>query len=322
MTSIIKEEKTRELSQEIFRLQEGAKKHLENSKAENTKRAYQSDWQQFASWCKEHKLQDLPASPETVSYYITYLGGLYKASSIKRKMVVISQRHETAGFQNPVKSSLVKGVWTGIQREIGIREEGKEPLWLQDLRRMIDSIPRNQLIGIRNRALLVVGWAGAMRRSEIVSLNVEDLTFTREGLVILLRKSKTDQAGESQEIALPYGSHPLTCPVRSLQDWLDASGIANGAIFRAIDRHGNMKGRLTPQSVRLIVRKSCENMGLNPSNYGAHSLRSGFCSTAAKAGKTEHQIMRQTRHRKLDSLSRYIKYGTLFEDNPASGIGL
>ncbi len=310
------------LSTEIVDLHNAAKKHLEHSKAENTKRAYGSDWQQFVSWCDENHLESLPATAETVSYYITYLGKEHKASTIKRKMTAISQRHKTARYPSPTKSVLVKGVWDGLLRDIGKREEGKEALWLQDLRRIVEVLPEDRIIGIRNRAILVVGWAGAMRRSEIVSLNVEDLTFTRDGLLVLIRTSKTDQFGEGQEIALPYGSNPLTCPVRSMQDWLEASGITSGAIFRGIDRHGNIKERLTDQSVRLVVRKCCEKVGLDPDNYGAHSLRSGFCSTAARAGKNEHQIMRQTRHRKADSLNRYIKYGTLFEDNPASGIGL
>lgn len=310
------------LSNEVLELHEAAKKHLAHSKSENTKRAYRSDWNQFVLWCEKNQMESLPARPETITYFITYLGKNHKASSIKRKMTAISQRHETAGYPSPTKSVLVKGVWDGLLRDIGKREEGKEALWLHDLRRIVENMPQERLIGIRNRALLVVGWAGAMRRSEITSLNVEDLKFTRDGLLILLRKSKTDQSGEGQEIALPYGSNPLTCPIRSMEDWLGASGITTGAIFRAIDRHGNIKGRITPQSVRLIVRKCCEGVGLDPDKYGAHSLRSGFCSTAARAGKTEHQIMRQTRHRKVDSLNRYIKQGTLFEDNPASGIGL
>lgn len=310
------------LSVEIKELQKEARKYLADSKSENTKRAYTSDWKLFVDWCEKKHLESLPAKPETVTLYITYLGKKHKASSIKRKITAISQRHKTAGYPSPTNSVLVKGVWDGLLRKIGRREEGKEALWLQDLRRIVETLPRDRLIGTRNRALLVMGWAGAMRRSEIVFLNVEDLRFTRDGLLVLLRKSKTDQSGEGQEIALPYGSNPLTCPVRAMQDWLEASGISSGAIFRGIDRHGNIKERLTPQSVRLIVKRCCEKVGLAPDKYGAHSLRSGFCSTAARAGKTEHQIMRQTRHRKADSLQRYIKYGTLFEDNPASGIGL
>lgn len=315
----IKEENS--LSTEILELQDEAKKHLANSKAENTKRAYRNDWTQFSKWCTKNGLQELPAAPETLVYYITFLGKTLKASSIKRKMTAISQRHETAGYTSPTKTTLVKGGWDGIQRKIGIKEEGKDALWLDDLRQVIQAIPQNT-IGIRNRALLVLGWAGALRRSELVSLNSEDVSKTRDGLILHLNRSKTDQKGEGQDVALPYGSNPLTCPVRTLEDWLAASKISKGPLFRRIDRHGNILGRLTPQSVRLIVKDCCKKVGLDPNLYGAHSLRSGFCSTAAKAGKAEHQIMKQTRHKRSDSLQRYIKKASLFDDNAASGIGL
>jgi site-specific recombinase XerD len=322
MSLELKNQEGTSLSTEILELQDEAKKHLANSKAENTKRAYRNDWTQFSDWCAKNGLQDLPASPETVVYYITFLGKKLKTSSIKRKMTAISQRHETAGYPSPTKTALVKGVWDGIQRKIGIKEEGKDAIWLDVLRQMIQAIPQNTVIGVRNRALLVLGWAGALRRSELVSLNLEDVSKTRDGLILHLNRSKTDQKGEGQDVALPYGSNPLTCPIRSLEDWLSASGISEGAMFRRIDRHGNILDRLTPQSVRLIVKQCSETVGMDSERFGAHSLRSGFCSTAAKAGKPEHQIMKQTRHKRSDSLQRYIKKANLFEDNAATGIGL
>ncbi|MFB5089493.1 site-specific integrase [Psychrobacillus sp. PGGUH221] len=234
---------------------------------------------------------------------------------------MISQRHESASFESPTKTPLVQGVWQGIQRTIGIKETGKEALWLNDLRQLVSVLPSTPL-GIRDCALLVTGWAGALRRSELIGLDVEHIRFTRDGLVVTIEHSKTDQQGAGQLIALPYGSNRATCPVRSMQEWMSKSGITSGPIFRRMDRHGNMYDRLTAQSVRLIVQKYCDKAGLSANSYGAHSLRSGFCSTAAKAGKSEHQIMRQTRHRQSTSLQRYIKYGTIFEDNAASGIGL
>jgi site-specific recombinase XerD len=318
----LKIQEENKLPTEILDLQEEAKSHLTNSKAENTKRAYRNDWTQFSKWCEKNGLQDLPADPETIVYYITFLGKTLKASSIKRKMTAISQRHETAGYSNPTKTALVKGVWDGIQRTIGIKEEGKEALWLDELRQVIQALPQNTVIGIRNRALLIIGWAGALRRSELTQLNVEDISITRDGLILHLHRSKTDQKGEGQDVAIPYGSNPLTCPVRSLEDWLSASCISEGPLFRRLDRHGNILGRLTPQSVRLIVKQCCEKVGMDSEKYGAHSLRSGFCSTAAKAGKAEHQIMKQTRHKRSDSLKRYIKKANLFDNNAASGIGL
>ena len=318
----IKIKEGKALSTEILDLQEEAKIHLANSKSENTKNAYRMDWKQFSEWCEKNGLNVLPADPETVVYYITFLGKTLKSSSIKRKMTAISQRHETAGYPSPTKTALVKGIWDGIQRNIGIKEEGKDALWLDELRQIIQATPQDTVSGVRDRALLIIGWAGALRRSELTGLKVEDISKTRDGLILHLNRSKTDQKGEGQEVALPYGSNPLTCPVRSLDDWLAVSGISEGSLFRRIDRHGNILNGLTPQSVRLIVKKCCEKVGLNPDKYGAHSLRSGFCSTAAKAGKAEHQIMKQTRHKRTDSLQRYIKKATLFEDNAASGIGL
>jgi len=322
MSLELKVQEETSLSTEMLELQKEAKNHLANSKAENTKRAYRNDWTQFSEWCKKNGFLELPADPETLVYYITFLAKTLKASSIKRKMTAISQRHETAGHPSPTKTALVKGVWDGIQRKIGIKEEGKDALWLEDLRQVVQAIPQNKGIGVRNRALLVIGWAGALRRSELVQLDIENISITRDGLILNLNKSKTDQKGEGQDVALPYGSNPLTCPVRSLEDWLPVSGISEGPLFRRLDRHGNILGRLTPQSVRLIVKSCSEKVGLDPNRYGAHSLRSGFCSTAAKAGKAEHQIMKQTRHKRSDSLQRYIKKVSLFDDNAASGIGL
>ncbi|MDC3424559.1 site-specific integrase [Aquibacillus sp. 3ASR75-11] len=190
------------------------------------------------------------------------------------------------------------------------------------MRQVVEHLPHDKLIGIRNRALLVIGWAGALRRSELVSLNIEDISKTRDGLILHLNRSKTDQKGEGHDVALPFGSNPLTCPFRSFEDWISASGLIEGPVFRRMDRHGNIMDRLSAQSVRLIVKKCCEEVGLDPKRYGAHSLRSGFCSQAARFGKAEHQIMKQTRHKRSDSLKRYIKIANLFEDNAASGIGL
>lgn len=252
------------LPAELRDLQEEARGHLANAKAPSTRRAYASDWKQFETWCVEHAVEALPAEPETLVYYLTMLGQTKKASTIKRKIVAISQAHAAAGHDSPTKTSLVRNVWEGIQRGIGVREEGKEALWLHELRRVIEALPPDKLIGIRDRALLVLGWAGALRRSELVGLHAGDIGRTRDGLVLRLHRSKTDQKGEGQEVALPFGSNPLTCPVRSLDDWLAAAGITEGPVFRRVDRHSNVLGGLTPQSVRLIVRKRCDGVGLDP----------------------------------------------------------
>ncbi|MGG5252147.1 hypothetical protein ACQYAD_01120 [Neobacillus sp. SM06] len=186
MTLELKHRDDQTLSTDILELQQEARQHLANSKAENTKRAYRTDWTQFTDWCQTNGFHSLPAEPETLVYYITFLGKSLKASSIKRKLTAISQRHETAGFQSPTKTALVKVVWDGIQRSIGVKEQGNDALWLEDLRKVVETIPRGTSIGNRNRALLVIGWAAALRRSELISLDVEHVEKTREGLLLNL----------------------------------------------------------------------------------------------------------------------------------------
>jgi site-specific recombinase XerD len=187
---------------------------------------------------------------------------------------------------------------------------------------MVLALPEGPL-GLRDSALLLLGFAGALRRSELVGLDVEDLGFEQAGVVLTLHRSKTDQEGQGQVIAVPYGRHEATCPVLAVRIWLDASGITAGPVFRAVDRHGNVaNGRLSDRAVATIVKRSAEAAGLNPADYAGHSLRSGMATAAARAGASERSIMNQTRHRSVAMVRRYIHRGQMFADNAAGQVGL
>lgn len=204
-----------------------ARQHIENSRAENTRRAYRSDWSDFTEWCRHKSLPPLPASPETVALYLTDCAKGLKPSTLQRRMASITQAHAAAGYtESPVKSALVRSVWRGIRREKGVAPQGKAPALTADIRVMVDHLPEGKLLGIRDRALLLLGFAGAMRRSELVSLDVDDVVETEDGLVVSIRKSKTDQEGAGRKIGIPYGSHPPTCPVRTVRVWKKAAAMA------------------------------------------------------------------------------------------------
>ena len=301
-----------------------AKDYVTNSKAANTRKAYRSDWACFTSFCESAGLHPLPALPETIALYITYLADQkgYKVSTISRRIASISQAHQVAGWESPTKEAIVRNTMAGIKREKGVSTKEAAPILTEDLRRMVATLPES-LLGIRDRALLLLGFAGAFRRSELVSLNVSDVEETPEGLLVHLRKSKTDQEGKGQLKAICYGSNPVTCPVRALKAWLEASSITEGPLFRAIDRHGNIQqGKLSGEAVSLIIKRAAEAAGMDPANYSGHSLRAGFCTTAAKNGQSSRAIMKQTGHKSEAMVSRYIRHGSAFIDNAVTSLGL
>ena len=210
-----------------------------------------------------------PFWPATTAAYAAFLAEDHKPGSIQAALSAISQAHKLAGYDSPTLSPEVRTTMAGIRRSNGVRQDGKKPLMTEDLRRMIEALPEG-LKGVRDRALLLLGFAGAFRRSELVSLDVDDLEFTNEGLVVTLRRSKTDQEGEGRKVGLPFGSNPATCPVRSLKAWLEASTVTDGPVFRSVNRHGQLQTqRLTSQSVALVVKGYAEACGLDPSAFAA-----------------------------------------------------
>src|ERR1043166_7651667 len=305
--------------------QEQARVYIQSAKAPATLRSYRSNWQSFTDWCEDHHLVSLPATPETVALYLAALaqsfnqfGELLSVATLEQRLKAISQIHQAASHESPTRSMQVRLVMQGIRRSKGTAQQGKAPTVVDEVRQMVTASRdknSNSLSGFRDRALLLVGFATAMRRSELVALNVEDLEWATQGVVVLIRRSKTDQIGEGRKVAVPFGTNPDTCPVRALKAWLNAAVIASGAIFRQVTQHGGLLGRLTDQSVALIVKRYAELAGLDPKRYAGHSLRAGCVTSAVRAGAPEHLIMRQTGHTSVVTLRRYIREADLFGNN-------
>jgi integrase len=308
----------------LEQLAQQARDFIRAAKAENSRRAYRSDWRHFEAWCRAQGLVSLPASPETVTLYITALAADHKPASIQRKLTSLTKAHQAAGFPSPASldHAVVGETMKGIRRSLGTAQPGKEPLLTTDIREMLDSLDEG-LLGCRDRALLLAGFAGGFRRSELSALDVADFAETADGLVIRVRRSKTDPEAQGASVALPYGSTAATCPVRSYKAWIAASGLREGPAFRAVDRHGRVSsGRLNAGSIARIVKRAVEAAGLDPARYSGHSLRAGFATQAFLNGAPEVSIMRQTRHKSLDTLRKYIRDRSLFRDNPAAKLGL
>jgi site-specific recombinase XerD len=301
---------------------EQAREFIRASKAESTLRGYKSDWRHFCRWCEEHGLCPLPASPESVASYIAECAARLKVGSIQRRLNAIAEAHKAVGRESPTGAGIVKNTLKGIKRTLGTAAVQKTAALTDDVRAMVSTTDAG-LIGARDRALILLGFAGAFRRSEVVALDVGDLDFGRDGLTVTLRRSKTDQEGVGRKIGIPYGSNPETCPVRVLQAWLEAVGAASGPVFRAINRHGKVRQRrLAPADVARIVKKLALRAGLDPAKYAGHSLRAGHATAAAVAGASERSIMAQTGHRSLEMVRRYIRDGSLFRENSAGKLGL
>jgi integrase len=251
--------------------------------------------------------------------YIADVAETMKPSTLQRRLAAIAVAHKAAGYESPTSHEVVRSVLAGTRRRLGVAQGQKEALGVDELRTMVTPLG-DSAIDLRDRALLLVGFAGAMRRSELVGLDVADARFERAGVVLALRRSKTNQQGNAEEIAIPYGSDVTTCPVRALQAWLER--IDDGPLFRSIDRHGNIGGRLSDHSVALVVKDRAAKAGLDADKVAGHSLRSGFATSAARAGKSEAAIMRQTRHKSVIVARRYIRQGTKWDDHAGHGIGL
>lgn len=311
-----------QLSTDLQRTAERAKEYMRQAKAANTIRAYRSDWRHFTEWCTRQQLPFLPASQETVTLYLTELAATAKTSTLQRRLSAIAQAHRTAELPIPTTSADVRLAWAGIRRQKGTVQEPKAPILVGDLRRMVATCD-SSILGIRDRVLLLVGFAGAFRRSELVSLDAADLTFGASGVTIRLRRSKTDQEGHGEKVGIPWGTNADTCPVSALKAWLEAAGISVGPVFRPVDRHSNIKPqRLSDRAVALIVKRHAEAAGLEAEKYSGHSLRAGLATSAAMGGASERAIMRQTRHRSLPMVRRYIREGDLFRENAAAQVGL
>jgi integrase len=284
-----------------------------------TRRAYQAAWDAFASWCSQNALDALPAAPETLSLYLAFLAPQKGVRTIGKALAAIALAHRSAGFDSPTEAPLVRRVARGLRRTHGKPAAAKDPVRVDDLFAMIHTLDLEDILDVRDRALLLLGWAGAFRRSELVALDVADLREVPEGLVVTLRRSKTDQEGEGRKVGIPRARRPQLCPVAALKTWRADSGITEGPLFRAIDRWGNVQDqRLSDRAVALIVQRAAKRAGLDPSNRAGHSLRAGFCTEAARAGVPERAIMSQTGHKSSTTLRGYIRDGGMFLDHPGA----
>lgn len=303
-------------------LEDEARSFAEGSKAAATRKAYASGWSDFVAFCRRLKRRPLPATAETVSLYLAHGARRLKTSTLEQRLVAIAHYHLGSGFENPMTDPAVRVVWDGIRRELGTAKRRKNPALTKLVRRLVAALPETTL-GLRDKALLLLGFAGAMRRSEIVSLDVSDLELVEEGLIVTLRRTKTDQIGRGRQIGIPLGSNEKTCPVRAIKAWLSVSGIHAGPLFRSVNRHGQVQpSRLSDQTVATVVKRTVLSIGLDPRNFAGHSLRSGFATMAAIEGASERDIQKQTGHKNLLVLRRYIHDGQLFQNSAAKKLGL
>ena len=301
---------------------EQVREYIRASKAENTLRGYQSDWRDFCGWCEKHGVCPLPSSPESVASYIADCASHLKPGTIQRRLNAITEAHKAVALESPTHSSIVANTTKGIRRTKGTAPLQKTAALTDDIRAMVHQTD-DGLIGARDRALILLGFAGAFRRSELVGLDVEDCAFGKDGLTVTLRRSKTDQDGAGRNVGIPYGSNPCTCPVRTVQTWLENAGVNSGPLFRSINRHGQVQpGRLSGIDVARVVKKLAERAGMDSARYAGHSLRAGHATAAAIAGASERSIMNQTGHRSVQMVRRYIRDGNLFRENSAGKLGL
>ena len=304
---------------------ESAKKYIEASTAPATRKAYASDWKIFCSWCIDNGQIELPADPETLVLFLTDQAQTGTApATLTRRLAAIKFAHEAAGHESPTALKIVTATLKGIKRDTGAAKKQKAPATADRLAIMLGAIPKalagkrdKTLTEKRDRAILLLGFAGAFRRSELAALTVEDLEETEKGLNITIRKSKTDQEGVGQVVAIPNGLYLQ--PVKALRDWLNAAGITTGPIFRPITQWGGVRPvAITDKSIAETVKKYAHAAGFNPDDFAGHSLRAGFLTTAAEKGATVFKMAEVSRHKSIETLRGYVRSAELFKDHAGS----
>ena len=301
--------------------------NLQNSKANNTIRAYKSDFNDFGLFCAQNGFKSLPSEPKIVSLYLTHLSTKdIKMSTLKRRLVSIGIVHKLKGHYLDTKHpSIIENIM-GIKRRKGSIQKGKKPLLINDLKSIINAIDKQkneEIKKIRDRSIILIGFSGGFRRNEIVSLDLEDLDFVPEGIKITIKKSKTDQFGEGSLKGIPYFDNSQYCPVLSLKKWIETSNINSGPLFRRFSKGSKLtENRLTDQTVALLIKKYLNLAGIDSRDYSGHSLRSGFATTAAESGADERNIMSMTGHKTPEMVRRYIKDANLFKNNALNKIKL
>ena len=281
--------------------------NLKNSKSPNTLRAYESDYKDFSVFCIKNNFSSMPADPKIISLYLTHLSQTSKFSTLKRRIASISVIHKLKDHYIDTKHPIIRENLLGIKRLKGSNQKAKKPILINDLKQIIDVITKLNIKEIRktrDKALILIGFAGGFRRSELVALEIDDIEFVREGVKIFVKRSKTDQSGEGMTKAIPSFDSTLYCPVLHLQDWMAKGKSINRKIFPISDK-----------SVALIIKKYANLAGLDGSRYAGHSLRSGFATSTAESGAEERNIMAMTGHKTTQMVRRYIKEANLFKNN-------
>ena len=314
-----------EIITNIKALKEETLLNLQNSKANNTVRAYKSDFNDFGLFCAQNGFKSLPTTPDTISLYLSYLSSKdIKVSTLKRRLVSIKVLHKLKGHYLDSKNPIIIETLMGIKRRKGSIQKGKKPILINNLKEIINALDKQnkeEIKKFRDRSIILIGFAGGFRRNEIVALNCEDLDFVQEGLKIDIRRSKTDQFGEGFTKALPYFDSSQYCPVLSVKKWIEASKITSGPVFRRFSKGSKLsKNRLTDQTVALLIKEYLKLAGIDNKNYSGHSLRSGFATSAAESGVEERNIMAMTGHKSTEMVRRYIKEANLFKNNALNKI--
>ena len=346
---------------------EAARRFASAARSASTLRAYRSDWADFAAWCESRSRSAMPADPETVSLYVASRAEAgppdergrptapLTVATLARRLTAVSQAHKLAGLESPALRSRepLHSVWAGVTRTLGTARHKVAPALAADvvaMARVCDEALRlagdstDDAAGValragdalrrrRDKAMLLVGFAAALRRSELAAVRTEHVSYTPDGLRLLIPRSKSDQAGAGQVVGVAYGDRPETCPVRALRSYVAAAGAAlaaqnrasplSGPVFRKVDRWGRLgTAAVTGRAVAEVVKAYAAEAGLDPALYSGHSLRAGFATTAARAGKPDRAIQKQTRHKSAAMLAEYVREGRLFDDNASQGIGL
>ncbi len=312
------------LTTDLKLLHEATLNNLKNSKASNTLRAYKSDFKDFAAFCAKHGLISLPTEPKVISLYLTHLSKNSKISTLRRRLVAISMVHKLKGHYLDTKHPIIIENLMGIKRLKGTFQKGKKPILIKHLKLIINVINEckiDNIMKLRDKTLMLIGFGGGFRRSELISIDHDDLEFSSEGLKITIKRSKTDQYGEGMIKGLPYFENKTYCPVENLKNWLEISKIKTGPIFRRFSKGLILNDkRLTDQSVVLIMKKYLNLAGIESKNFAGHSLRSGFATVAADAGADERSIMAMTGHKTNQMVRRYIREANIFKHNALNKI--